>query len=134
MKFRQWLESEDRPTKHRVFMPFAFGEPKKNDFMATDPNMAYRITGQPQIDDIVSSGLVRAKAGKMRGGRSGETQWSLGGPNAKYPPESNPGKYVLVTSAKDLHDKIGGLPKSDLVQVVQSNGNNWIDVTHQVLA
>lgn len=129
--FQEWLKEqteEDRPTKHRVFSPIAFGEMKPNDFLANDPNLAYRITGQSQIDDIVNSGFVRAKIGKMRGGKTGETQWSRGGANAKYPPENNPGLYILVTKVLGLHDRVGGLPKSELLQVVRSNGEKWENV------
>ena len=144
ISFHEWLdeqltvqplpgaETDDRPTKHRVFSPFGFGVEDQADFLATDPSLAYRLTKQPQIDDIRSSGLVRARIGKMRGGRTGETQWSQGGPRAKYSPSMNNGVYILVTSVEGLHDRIGGMPKSELIRVMRSNGSEWEDVTDSI--
>lgn len=136
--FHQFLESQedDRPTRHRVFEPYAIFAPKENDFIADNPNYAYRITGQPQIDDILQSGLVRAKLGKIKGGRSGETQWSQGGSNPEnnYPAKYSPNKdsYILVANTKDLHDRQGGLPKEELIQVLKSDGTKWIDITNEI--
>lgn len=131
--FNQWLnENEDRPTLHRVFKPIVFGKVSEVDYKADNPNLAYRVTGQSQIDDIKASGLVRAREGKMRGGRSGETQWSHGAANFKYSPVSNSGQYILVAKVENLNDRQGGLPKEDLVQVMYSDGEKWIDVTNQI--
>ena len=137
--FHQFLESQedDRPTRHRVFEPYAIFSPKPGDFIADNPNYAYRITGKPQIDDILQSGLVRAKIGKIKGGRSGETQWSRGGvnPENNYPAKYSPNKedsYILVANAKDLHDRQGGLPKEELIQVLKSDGTKWIDATTEI--
>jgi hypothetical protein len=132
--FSEWLkeQTDDRPTRHRVFSPLSIGTAQKNDFLATDPNLAYRVTGQPQIDDIKASGLVRAKLGQIKGGRIGETQWSQGGPNFKYSPLTNTERYILVTYVRDLNDKMGGLPKDDLLKVLKSDGQRWIDVTSEI--
>ena len=132
--FHEWLNenNQERPTRHRVFNPLVFGKIGENDYIADNPNYAYRITGQSQIDDIKVSGLVRAREGKMRGGRTGETQWSQGAANFKYNPAPNQNQYILVTNASNLNDREGGLPKGDLVQIMYSDGEKWTDVTNQI--
>ena len=129
-KFHEWLN--ERPTRHRVFKPFVFGEIGENDYIADNPNYAYRITGQPQIDDINMSGFIRAKEGKMKGGRTGETQWSQGLANFKYNPDTNKDRYIIVTNLHDLNDRKGSLSKNELIQVMHSDGKKWIDVTDQI--
>lgn len=136
INFYKWLENDniERPTKHRVFKPLVVGNIGENDYLADNSNYAYRITGQPQIDDIKSSGVVRAREGKMKGGKTGETQWSQGASGFKYNPAGNKDMYILVTSLDNLHDRLGGLPKDELIQVMYSNGHKWIDVTNEVIA
>jgi hypothetical protein len=129
-RFQEWLN--ERPTRHRVFKPFVFGEIGENDFIADNPNYAYRITGQPQIDDINMSGFIRAKEGKMKGGRTGETQWSQGMANFKYNPDTNKDRYIIVTNVHDLNDRKESLSKNELIQVMHSDGKKWIDVTDQI--
>jgi len=129
-RFHEWLN--ERPTRHRVFKPFVFGEIGENDFIADNPNYAYRITGQPQIDDINMSGFIRAKEGKMKGGRTGETQWSQGMANFKYNPDTNKDRYIIVTNVNDLNDRKGSLSKNELIQVMHSDGKKWIDVTDKI--
>ena len=129
-KFHEWLN--ERPTRHRVFKPFVFGEIGENDYIADNPNYAYRITGQSQIDDINMSGFIRAKEGKIRGGRTGETQWSQGMANFKYNPDTNKDRYIIVTNLHDLNDRKGSLSKNELIQVMHSDGKKWIDVTDQI--
>jgi len=127
--------NEERPTRHRVFpggSPVAV-KPGEGVLDARDPSLAYRITGQPQIDDMAASGQVRAKIGKMRGGRTGETQWSAGDPSLGYKAESNEGKYVVVAANENLNDREGGLPNSEVRKVYKSNGETWVDVTDQVV-
>jgi hypothetical protein len=145
ISFHEWLdeqlashplpgaESDDRPTRHRVFPTFQWkSDPGEDDFLATDPSLAYRLLTQPQIDDIRKSGFVRARIGKMKGGRTGETHWSQGGPGGKYAPQGGDGVYILVTRSEGLHDRIGGLPKSELVRVMRSVGHKWVDVTDSI--
>ncbi len=129
-RFHEWLN--ERPTRHRVFKPFVFGEIGENDFIADNPNYAYRITGQPQIDDINMSGFIRAKEGKMKGGRTGETQWSQGMANFKYNPDTNKDRYIIVTNVHDLNDRKESLSKNELIQVMHSDGKKWIDVTDKI--
>lgn len=130
--FNEYLKENERPTRHRVFKPFVFGEIGENDYIADNPNYAYRITGQPQIDDINMSGFIRAKEGKMKGGRTGETQWSQGMANFKYNPDTNKDRYIIVTNSHDLNDRKESLSKDELIQVMHSDGKKWIDVTDQI--
>lgn len=131
-KFHEWLNENERPTRHRVFAPLVFGEIGENDYIADNPNYAYRITGQSQIDDIKMSGFIRAKEGKMRGGRTGETQWSQGKTNFKYNPDTNKDRYIIVTNVHDLNDRKESLSKNEIIQVMHSNGKKWSDVTDQI--
>lgn len=124
----------ERPTRHRVFeggSPMAV-KPGEGVLDARDPGKAYRITDQPQVDDIKASGEVRAKEGQMRGGRTGETQWTRGHENHGYRAAGNEGRYVIVAPATDLNDKQGGLPVSDVEKVYKSDGKQWVDVTDEV--
>jgi len=130
--FNEYLKENERPTRHRVFTPLVFGEIGENDYIADNPNYAYRITGQPQIDDINMSGFIRAKEGKMKGGRTGETQWSQGMANFKYNPDTNKDRYIIVTNVNDLNDRKGSLSKNELIQVMHSDGKKWIDVTDKI--
>jgi hypothetical protein len=123
-----------RKTRHRVFeggspMPIPAGE---GVLTANDDTLAFRVTGQPQIDDIIASGEVRAKEGKMRGGRTGETQWSRGHSSLGYRAASNKGRYVVVASAENLNDRDGGMPVTEVSRIFKSDGGAWIDVTDQI--
>ena len=125
-------EADTRPTLHRVFeggqVIRVTGE---GVFPAKQPELAYRITGESQIADIIESGVVRAKEGKMRGGRSGETQWSRGHESLGYRATGNDGRFILVTSS-DINGLQGGLPASELLQVLKSENGKWVDVTNSV--
>ena len=125
-------EADTRPTLHRVFeggqVIRVTGE---GVFPAKQPELAYRITGESQIADIIESGVVRAKEGKMRGGRSGETQWSRGHESLGYRAAGNDGRFILVTSS-DINGRQGGLPASELLQVLKSENGKWVDVTNSV--
>ena len=126
------VEADTRPTLHRVFeggqVIRVTGE---GVFPAKQPELAYRITGESQIADIIESGVVRAKEGKMRGGRSGETQWSRGHESLGYRATGNDGRFILVTSS-DINGLQGGLPASELLQVLKSENGKWVDVTNSV--
>lgn len=84
--FSTVIIDDGRPTTHRVFQGgFNVGK-SDSSLLANDPNLAYRITGNPQIQDMIESGLVRAKPPevKMRGGKRSETQWSQGSDGLFY--------------------------------------------------
>lgn len=131
--FSTWLEN-NRPNLNRVFSnKQAFFKPKENNFIADNPRYAYRLTGKPQIIDMINSGDVRAKEGKMKGGRTGETQWTQGHTDHSYSPSSNPDMYILIMNAKDLHDRPETIPIQELIQIVHSDGTKWYDVTQDII-
>lgn len=122
-----------RPTRHRVFEG---GSPIRVSgegvLQAPDETMAYRVTGQDQIDDILQTGEVRAREGKMKGGRTGETQWSRGNERLGYKAEGNEGRYLIETPAEGLNDRQGGLPVSEVSRVWKAENGQWVDVTPQI--
>jgi len=135
LNFKCYMESEeDRPTRHRVFTAEkGIFKPKPDHLLGEDPSLAYRITGRPQIDDMLQSGLVRARLGQMRGGRTGETQWTQGHRDNSYSPSQNPDRFVLVTKSENLNNRIGGMPVGELLQVYHSDGEKWHDVTKDIV-
>jgi hypothetical protein len=131
MNFKQFMERENL---NRVFSSKqAFFKPKENSFIADNPRYAYRLTGKPQIDDMIASGYVRAKEGKMRGGKTGETQWSQGHTDHSYSPSSNTDMYILIMSVKDLHQREAPVPVQELIAIHHSDGTKWSDVTQIIL-
>lgn len=131
--FFTWLEN-DRPNLNRVFSSKqAFFKPKEGNFLADNPKYAYRITGQSQIDDIIKDGTVRAREGKMKGGRTGETQWTQGHQDHSYAPDTNPNRYVLIMNVKDLHQRPEEVPVQELIAIYHSDGEKWSDVTQKII-
>jgi hypothetical protein len=130
------VEPTPRQTRHRVFeggSPMRVN-PGEGVLDARNPDMAYRLTGQQQIDDILATGEVRAKEGKMRGGRSGETQWSKGHESLGYRAGSNKGMYVIETPSRGLNERLGGLPISAATRIWKSGENGkWEDVTSDIV-
>jgi hypothetical protein len=122
----------ERQTRHRVFEG---GSPISvpsgpNVLDARDETNAYRVTTQPQIDDILATGQVRSKEGKIKGGRTGETQWSRGHPSLGY--RSDQGRYVIVAPAEGLQDRQGGLPLSEVSRIFKAQDGGWVDVTEEI--
>ena len=126
----------ERPTRHRVFdsPPAIKRKPGQGVLMTENPNFAFRVTGQDQIDDMMQSGQVRSKVGKMRGGRTGETQWSQGTQGLGYSAQSNEGKYVIETPVQGLQDRDGGLPLSEVSRIYQSQNGQWVDVSNEIIS
>jgi len=121
---------QTRPTTHRVFEG---GSPIRRNgegvFHATDENSAFRLTGLPQIEDMVQSGEVRSKEGKIKGGRTGEVHWSRGHESLGYAPRE--GAFLLQTPTDNLHQRQNGLPLSE-VTVHQFQNGQWVDVSDQI--
>lgn len=81
----------------------------------------YRLTGQPQIDDIAANGgYVLAKRGKIKGGRFGETHWSKANGHTYNP---NEGGY-LIEADNIINNQIGGIP-SNSVNIYKVNNGKW---------
>lgn len=88
----------------------------------------YRATKQNQIDDIIESGYIRPKEGKMRGGKEGEVHWASGNDNLKYSADD---KYILETdNSKFSENNKGALNIHSLSAVWKFNKENgkWEDV------
>jgi hypothetical protein len=123
-----------RPTRHRVFEGGAPMLIRDGDgvLSARNTENAYRITDQPQIDDMLNSGEVRAREGKMRGGRTGEVQWSRGHESLGYRAQGNEGRYVIEANAQGLNNRDGGMPLSEVKRLLRSDGTKWVDVTNTI--
>ena len=124
----------ERTTTHRVFgggSPIQFSNPNK--IKATDVGSAYRTTGIPQIEDIVESGTIRAKEGKIKGGRFGEVHWSQGHPTLNYSSTPASSSYVLQTPVEKIRGSKIPLPISD-ARIWNSpiGTTEWFDVTSQI--
>jgi hypothetical protein len=124
----------ERPSIHRVFeggSPIKLSGP--NVFQATDINSAYRLTGLPQIQDIIESGDVRAKAGKIKGGRIGEIHWSAGNPKLSYASSPTRESYVLQSQIQNVRGRQAGLPVSQ-ARIWHSpiGTTEWKDITPQI--
>lgn len=81
----------------------------------------YRLTGQPQIDDIANNGgYVLAKRGKIKGGRFGETHWSKADGHTYNP---NEGGY-LIEADNIVNNQVGGIPINS-VNIYKANNGKW---------
>lgn len=125
---------EVRKTRHRVFDGGNLLKAPNDEgvLIADNPENAYRLTGQSQIDDILESGEVRARKGKMRGGRQGETQWSKGHNKLWYDANGNKGQYLIESPSEGLNDRQGGLPVDEVGKIWKSVDGKWVDVTNDV--
>lgn len=82
--------------------------------MATNENFIYRVTGYGQIADIINTGYVRCKEGKINGGHELELFWTHGGDKLFYFGSAP----ILETSIQKLHDnQIGALTINDLTSI-----------------
>ncbi len=73
----------------------------------------YRSTGESQIQDIIHTGYIRPKAGKVAGGHRGEVFWSLGGEDLFYIPQTA-SSILEVSSDKVKDGQVGALGIDDL--------------------
>lgn len=92
----------------------------------TSSNYVYRTTGYSQIEDIVKSGYIRPKKGKVKGGHKNEVFWSLGGDKLFYYDK----RPVLVVDRNAAVDgQIGALSINDLSMIMtfDENQNKYVD-------
>lgn len=97
----------------RVFKDTGLGLGKNNPYaLSTTSESVYRVTGQDQIDDIISSGFIRPKLkGKVKGGHTNEVHFAQGDPNLFYYDK----RPVIEISAQDIVDgQIGAIPKDKI--------------------
>lgn len=114
--------------RNRVFKDTGLGLGKSNpNRFQTMPGNAYRITGREQIDDMVASGYVRPRAGKMRGGRSNEVHWAEGQDKLVY---TDTDRFILQ-SKPSIDNTTKALRTKDLDAVWQFNGTNWENILNK---
>lgn len=113
------LVEAGRASQHRLFEGGTPLRAPDTAFQGLDPDRMYRITGEAQIEDMKESGVVRAKEGKMRGGRYGETHWSRGHERLWYPANA---PAVLEAAVQEGE---GGIPVNEVVLHRYRNGR-WV--------
>lgn len=101
--------------KNRVFKTeIGLRYDNNSNVFRTNEESVYRITGISQIVDIVNSGYVRPKEGKLKGGHENEVFWSQGGHNLNYVDE----RPIIEASIDSVQDnQIGALSLDDLSAV-----------------
>jgi len=126
---------DGRPSRHRLFSGGAgpLRNPGTPDVLTSQPGFVYRTTGQRQIDDLIESGLVRAKppGEKMRGGKTGEVHWAEAHPNTWY--RSNAGHRVIVAPRDVVLDREGGLPLDQLEAIYEWRDGLPVDILGEIL-
>ena len=97
----------------RVFTNTGLGLGKNNpNALRTNSESVYRVTGQDQIDDIISSGFIRPKpGGQVKGGHTNEVHFAQGDPNLFYYDK----RPVIEIAANDIVDgQVGSFPKDKI--------------------
>ena len=104
-----------RNAKNRVFeTKFGPSYDDNPNVFRTNEESVYRITGISQIVDIVNSGYVRPKEGKLKGGHEDEVFWSKGGQKLNFIDE----RPIIEASIDSVQDgQIGALSLDDLSAV-----------------
>lgn len=85
------LPNNSQYTKNRIFEGKSMFGPKSTEIQ-TNVGQAYRSTKRNQLQDILETGYVRPKSGKLKGGHYGESFWSTGNPQF-----TTKGEVVLET-------------------------------------
>ena len=123
------LVSEDdriATARNRVFEG-GLGIGKNNPIaMATINSQIYRVTGDSQIEDILDSGYVRPKEGKLKGGHQNEVFWTKGGDKVFYY-DKRP--VLQVDSSKLIDNQIGSISIDDLdaIWIFDEKQNKYIN-------
>jgi len=101
--------------KNRVFEADCFELGKKMPYaLNTKDTSIYRVTGFEQLADIVNTGLVKPKDGKIKGGHQNEVFWTIGG-NGFFYYDKRPVLEVNKTVLKD--GQIGAVSIDDLSSI-----------------
>lgn len=120
---------EDRiiNAKNRVFDHDGMGLGKNNPIsLHTSNNYVYRATGYSQIEDIIKTGYIRPKAGKVKGGHKNEVFWSRGSEKLFYSDK----RPVLVVSKNAVVDgQMVALSIDDLeaIMIFDEKQNKYVD-------
>ena len=97
---------------------------------ASNTNNAYRLTGQSQIDDIMQTGFVRPRLGKIKGGHINEVHWSNGHPKSGYNVQD--GQYVLETNSNLVNNTSNAISVNDLLHVWTTRNGRVVDVIDEI--
>lgn len=97
---------------------------------AFNTNSAYRLTGQSQINDIIQTGFVRPRSGKIKGGHTNEVHWSAG--NAKSGYNINPGQYILESPRGLVDGTSNAIGVNDLSHVWTTRNGQVVDVIDEI--
>lgn len=97
---------------------------------AFNTNSAYRLTGQSQIDDIIQTGFVRPRSGKIKGGHTNEVHWSAG--NAKSGYNIQPGQYILETPRSLVDGTSNAIGVNDLSHVWTTRNGQIVDIINEL--
>lgn len=97
---------------------------------AFNTNSAYRLTGQSQIDDMMQTGFVRPKSGKIKGGHTNEVHWSAG--NAKSGYNIRPGQYILESPRGLVDGTSNAIGVNDLSHVWTTRNGQVVDVIDEI--
>ena len=82
--------------------------------LTTKDTSIYRVAGYNQLQDIIKSGYIRPKEGKLKGGHNNEIFWTIGGEKLFYYDK----RPVLEVPSSVLKDgQLGALKISDLIGV-----------------
>ncbi|HOX60552.1 MAG TPA: hypothetical protein PLV72_00915 [Candidatus Magasanikbacteria bacterium] len=101
----------EKNAKNRLFSG-GLGLGKDNPIsLKTSNENAYRVTGEPQIQDIIESGFVRPPLGKLKGGHCGEVHWSEGNDKLFYY-DKRP--VLEIDKSKVLDGTMGAVKITDL--------------------
>lgn len=117
------LPSNSPISTHRVFEGKNIFPSKTGD-IPTYGNQSYRLTRTDQLKDILETGYVRPRAGKVKGGHEGEVFWSQGNKDFTYKPKD----VVLETKPNTL--PIGNSTNQvsvDNLNKIYVNGTNILD-------
>lgn len=97
---------------------------------AFNTNSAYRLAGQSQIDDMIQTGFVRPRFGKIKGGHTNEVHWSAG--NAKSGYNIQPGQYILESPRGLVDGTSNALGVNDLSHVWTTRNGQVIDIIDEI--
>ena len=116
----------DWNARNRVFNQTGLGFGKNNPgaLHASDSGSVYRITGEDQITDLLSSGFVRPKqSGKVKGGRTNEVHWSTGDDNLYY----YDGRPVIEVKTSNISEN-SPVTSDDIKALYRKVNGEYIDV------
>lgn len=120
--------------RNRVFYSDGLGLGKNMEYaLHTSNTSVYRVTGINQIQDIVLTGYVRPKEGKLKGGHVNEVFWSIGGDKLFYY-DKRP--VIEVPEEKVKNDQIGAIHIDDIkaIWMFDENNNKYINEIERLKA